>query len=52
MTCRKEWNDYSLISLKDPSGVFRITGKYIDFSNIIKLFCQRDNIDVGEKNAK
>ena len=43
----KEQNDYSLISLKDPSCVFGITGKYIDFSNIIKLFRQRDNIVVS-----
>ena len=52
MTCRKEQNNYSLISLKDRSCVFGITGKYIDFSNVIKLFCQRDNIDVSKKNAK
>ena len=51
MTCRKEQNDYSVISLKDPSCVFGITGKYIDFSNVIKLFCQRDNIDVSKKKC-
>lgn len=53
VTC-KIWNviyeknrTTSLISLNDPSCVFGITGKHIDISNIIKLFCQRDNIDVS-----
>ena len=52
MTCRKEQNNYSLISLKDRSCVFGITGKYIDFSNVIKSFCQRDNIDVSKKKCE
>ena len=44
---RKQRDDYchDLKRLCESSG---ITGKYMDFSKI-KLFCQRDNIDVSKK---